>query len=31
MSNCPIDLHFSKTHSNKDRVFMSLGVKNQID
>ena len=29
MSNCPIDLHFSKTHSNKriEKAYESLGVK----
>jgi len=29
MSNCPIDLHFSKTHSNKriEKAYEGLGVK----
>ena len=29
MSNCPIDLSFSKTHSNKrvEKAYKSLGVK----
>ncbi len=29
MSNCPFDLHFSKTHSNKriEKAYESLGVK----